>query len=82
MTPLELELLLQCFYFAEPLKLPSDMHAKALAKLIESKVVETNPMKIGTYRTTPLGTAWVEEILETPMPKLQYVGASGKVYEA
>ena len=82
MTPLKLQILLRiyiCAYLPESESERLSAHATALRELLEAKAVEFT--RLG-YNTTDLGRAWVEEILATPMPRLQYVGASGKVYPA
>ena len=77
MTPLKLQILLHIYTRGSLPELWSTVPADALRELLEVRAVEPTP---NGYCTTALGKAWVEEILATPLPRLQYVGASGNVY--
>lgn len=75
LSPVELECLLAFFYLAYPTQ---DWVGTVPARQSAEDYME-NIRAIEGNTVTPLGRAWVEEILHTPIPTLAYVNAQGKV---
>lgn len=74
LTPVEVEVLLHCFYRPEPPPSATPAYRAAVGKLLGMSVIVSRE---GAYECTPLGDAWVKAICKTPAPKQVFVDASG-----
>jgi len=80
-NPYTIELLLHFYAYPERHETyQSKLFVEVSAKLAEAKVVEWDD-SIKSYRTTPLGDAWVKLLCNTPMPRLAFLDQNGKEIE-
>lgn len=63
----------------------SPHHTELIAEWLEAGVIERHeifgatPCTPTSYRTTPLGAAWLEALCRVPMPRLAFLDEAGRV---
>lgn len=71
LTPLHLEILIHHFVSPEPFSRNSETSRSYSDELIELGLLETGA-STGIFCITDKGKAWLEHVLETPMPTMKW----------
>ena len=79
-SPSDIEVLIHCHALPEvhP-RITAPAVEDALRRFLRDGIIETYGQK-GMYTTTMKGKAWLEMILETPYPELEYVNPLTKKF--
>ncbi len=82
-SPLNIDILLWCRTHVEPYpRLEATAVSDTIKQFLEMKVIEPDiESPPGVYKTTPLGTAWVEALCNVPPPTLVFMDQFGRVLE-
>ncbi len=77
-TPNNIEVLLHCYVSPNPHpRVRAASVQESLNAFLEIGAIE--PSGGETYRTTPLGDAWVKALCNVPIPRAAFVDESGKI---
>jgi hypothetical protein len=74
-SPLEIELLLKAYYYEiEPKDIITRAHSCGVEQLLRSELIDLDVIKIkGSYTITEKGKAFIEMLLNTPLPTLKWI---------
>lgn len=68
MSPVQIELLLKCYYLADPVfPVQSDAHTSAIRDLLDGGLIKSTGKSFG-YMATDRGRAYVAALCNVPLP--------------
>lgn len=79
--PLDISFLLHCYISSEPWDNWCEPIEECERRHLSLGIIETIPGCVRRYRPTPLGSALVECLLRTPLPRLVFVDAAGNIVD-
>lgn len=78
MTPYEAGLLIHFSVMATEFEQSdTQLFKDTVAEWLKLRVIEDSLISRNPYATTKLGRAWLEDMLNTPIPKVRFVGRNG-----
>lgn len=82
--PLDVEFLLHCHVTREPYQPWSEPVVECAGRMLMLGLIQSEPYenRIDSFSTTPLGSALVEAVLLTKIPRVVYVNEQGTVLNA
>ena len=78
LTPFHLTLLLHTHTSPKTYDPWSRLANEYLEDLQEMGALTTDEPNLTKYKTTPLGEAWINAILNTPLPRIAFLDQNGK----
>lgn len=80
--PVDVEFLMHCYVTPEPWSMPLPLCVERMERMGLIQRDPTTHESVHRYKTTPLGSALVEAVLLTKIPRVVYVSEQGTVLNA
>lgn len=81
-TPLAIEILLQAHCMPGPISNPEAPAVQdTVAALVMMNAIERTEAPLNRFRTTKLGSAWVDALCRVPIPRRVYLDEQGRELE-